>query len=125
MNPSPMTNQTAYEKGIQGEEKALLHLTNKGMILLEKRYHSPFGEIDLVMQEGETLVFVEVKSRPKKSKTAGLWAITPQKQKRLIQTARHYLAHHPMDCMMRFDVVTIGEDGIIHLLNAFEGSEWS
>ena len=54
---------TTYQKGLDGESRAALYLQNRGMVLLQKRYRSPFGEIDLVMRDGDTLVFVEVKAR--------------------------------------------------------------
>ena len=52
-----------YRKGLDGESRAAVYLQNRGMVLLQKRYRSPFGEIDLVMRDGDTLVFVEVKAR--------------------------------------------------------------
>ena len=54
---------TAYAKGVLGEDAARKHLESKGMVLLMRRYHSPDGEIDLVMRDGDTLVMVEVKAR--------------------------------------------------------------
>ena len=51
----------AYAKGVLGEAAVCDRLTDGGMELLERRFRSPFGEIDLVMLEGDTLVFVEVK----------------------------------------------------------------
>lgn len=110
----------AYAKGMLGEARACEYLQQRGMVLLEKRYRSPFGEIDLVMREGEWLVFVEVKTRQKAGQGRGLEAITPAKQRRLVQTALCYLAEHPADCPIRFDALEITPDGILHLPNAFE-----
>ena len=62
------------------------------MELLERRFHSPFGEIDLVMLDGETLVFVEVKLRTSGGAEAGQAAVTPQKRRRMVKAARCYLA---------------------------------
>ncbi len=121
-----MTDQklTAYTKGVLGEDAACKYLQNKGMVLLEKRYHSPYGEIDLVMQDGNTLVLVEVKMRRNASIEACSYAITPKKQQRLCMTARCYLAEHPIDAPVRFDALLIARDEILHIINAFEGSEW-
>ena len=53
-----------YDAGIQGEQEAENALTRQGMTLRTRRYRAEDGEIDLVMQDGETIVFVEVKARP-------------------------------------------------------------
>ncbi|MBR4068117.1 MAG: YraN family protein [Clostridia bacterium] len=115
---------TAYAKGILGEDAARKYLESNGMVLLKQRYHSPYGEIDLIMQDGDCLVMVEVKSR----KNAGLetcsYAITPAKQRKLCLTARCYLAEYPIDAPIRFDALLIAKDGILHIPNAFEGKEW-
>lgn len=119
-----MTDKTAYFKGLAGEDVAAEYLGAKGMVLLKKRYHSPFGEIDLVMQDGDILVFVEVKSRPNSRVHSGEYAVNPAKQKRIIQTARCYLAQEQWQGVVRFDILEITADGIRHLPNAFEGREW-
>ncbi|MBE5777742.1 MAG: YraN family protein [Clostridiales bacterium] len=119
-----MTDKTAYFKGLAGEDAAAGFLGAKGMVLLHQRYHSPFGEIDLVMQDGDVLAFVEVKSRPDGRVHSGEYAVSPGKQRRIIQTARCYLAENPWTGVIRFDVVELTLDGIRHLPNAFEGREW-
>lgn len=121
-----MTDQTTYAKGVMGEIAACDYLCQRGMELLERRFHSPFGEIDLVLLDGSVLVFAEVKARERVGKQAALLAITPAKQRKLIETARHYLAQHPEHAkrIMRFDVVAVAQDGIEHVANAFQGSEW-
>ena len=109
-----------------GETSACDFLIKQGMQFTDRRYRSPYGEIDLIMQDGDVLVFVEVKARERGSSQSAQWAVTPKKQQRLIQTALCYLGDHPMyaSCVMRFDVVTVGKDGIVHIPNAFQGSEW-
>lgn len=116
----------AYAKGVLGEAAVCDCLTDGGMELLERRFRSPFGEIDLVMLEGDTLVFVEVKLRTRGGTEAAQAAVTPAKCRRLIETARCYLGMHPEHegrCI-RFDVVTVSGEGIHHIPNAFSGSEW-
>lgn len=115
---------TAYTKGILGEDAARKYLESKGMVLLQQRYHSPYGEIDLVMLDGDCLVMAEVKARNNADLETCSYAITPVKQKRLCLTARCYLAEHPADVPIRFDVVLIARNGILHIPNAFEGKEW-
>lgn len=119
-----MTDETAYRKGVDGEAFACGYLMKKGMVLLQRRYHSPFGEIDLVMRDQDALVFVEVKRRDSGRAYDGALAVTPLKQARLIKTARCYLAQHPAEGVIRFDVVEITGDGLLHIPNAFQGSEW-
>ena len=109
--------------GLSGEDAAIAYLQNRGMVLLARRYRSPFGEIDMVMRDGETLVFVEVKARATAREGAGLLAVSARKQNRLLRTALQYLSTHACDCPARFDVVEITKDGIQHIANAFEGSE--
>ena len=115
-----MRKTNTYSLGLMGEDQALRYLESKGMVLLERRYHSPFGEIDLVMRDGECLALVEVKARATQGAGAGSFALTPQKRRKLILTAREYLARHPADCPVRFDLVEITQDGVWHIPNAFE-----
>lgn len=121
-----MPDISAYAKGVMGETAAAAHLTNQGMQLLSRRYHSPYGEIDLILLDGDILVFAEVKTREHGNAASAQSAVTPLKQKRLIQTARCYLGEHPEHAarMIRFDVVTVTADGVFHLPNAFQGTEW-
>lgn len=81
---------------------------------MARNWHCRFGEIDLVMQDGEFLVFVEVRRRrrvtsrhPSAAQTVG-----PRKQARLQRTARCYLASMREPPACRFDVVAIEEDGV-------------
>ncbi len=115
---------SAYAKGVLGEDAAKTYLESKGMVLLMRRYHSPYGEIDLIMQDGDVLAMVEVKAREKATAQESSYAITPAKQKRLCLTARQYLAEHPVNAPVRFDAVLVTKEGIVHIPNAFEGREW-
>ena len=117
---------SAYAKGVMGENAALACLEQKGMEMLDRRYRSPRGEIDLVMLDADVLVFVEVKARETLGRSETQYAITPAKQRRMMETVRYYLGDHCEHAqrMMRFDVVTVARDGILHLPNAFEGEAW-
>ena len=79
----PMNDQTS-EKGLAGERQALAYLRQHGMRPVCQRYRCPYGEIDLVMLDGECLVFVEVKLRSRGRKNDGVLAVNFQKQQRLI-----------------------------------------
>jgi len=115
---------TAYRKGLAGESRAAEYLQKRGMVLLEKRYRSPFGEIDLVMRDGETLVFVEVKARGTGRRGTGLMAVGRRKQAKLVKTALQYLGQRGWGGPVRFDTVELTADGIQHIVNAFEASEY-
>lgn len=117
---------SSYASGVMGEIAACDALCQMGMEPLCRRFRSPYGEIDLILLDGETLVFVEVKARPNGTFADGQYAVTPAKRRRLIQTARCFLGEHPehAERMIRFDIAVVASDGIHHLRNAFEGSEW-
>ena len=121
-----MRNITAYAKGVMGEAAACDYLIARGLSPIHRRYHCAYGEIDLILQKDDLLVFAEVKCREHASHQNAQYAVTKQKQRRLIDTARCFLGEHPeyASCMLRFDVVTVTKNGIIHIPNAFEGTEW-
>ena len=114
--------KTTYETGLRGEEIAEQYLIRKGMRCLERRHREKNGEIDLIMEEGETLVFVEVKARFSSVKPGlGLMAVTPAKQKRIARGAMLYLMKHGwLRREIRFDGVEINQTDILHIPNAFQ-----
>ncbi len=114
--------KATYETGVHGEEIAEDYLTKKGMVCLERRYREKCGEIDLIMRDGHTLVFVEVKSRfSSAAPGTGLMAVNAAKQRRLARTAMLYLMRHKAQrSPVRFDVLEINRDGVIHIPNAFQ-----
>ena len=113
-----------YEKGLSGEETAIIYLQNRGMVLLARRYRSSFGEIDAILRDGDTLVFVEVKARNTRSEGAGLLSVGLRKRAKIIQTALQYIAENESDMPMRFDVVELTRDGVQHVRDAFQGNEF-
>ena len=117
---------SAYAKGVMGEVAAAQFLCAKGMQEVQRRYRCAAGEIDLIMLEGQTLVVVEVKTRERLKRTETQYAVTPDKQRRMIASAQWYLGEHPeyAGSIVRFDVITVAKDGILHLPSAFEGSAW-
>lgn len=111
-----------YETGLKGEENAESYLREtRGMICLERRYRSRLGEIDLIMREGGTIVFVEVKTRTNASPGTGMMTVNAAKQKRIAQAAMIYLmCTGQVNRAVRFDVVEICREKIIHVPNAFQ-----
>lgn len=118
-----MTDST-YTKGVAGEERAIAYLQSRGMVLLERRYRSPFGEIDAIFRDGDAIAFVEVKARSSGGRGSGLMAVGKRKQQRITLTARQYVAEHACDCVMRFDVLELTRDGVLYIPNAFEAREY-
>ena len=114
-----------YEKGLAGEAQAEAYLQSRGMVPLMRRYRSPFGEIDLVMMDAGTLVFIEVKARATGRAGAGLVSVGARKRARIVKTALYYLTEHPCDCPCRFDALEVTREGWQHIVGAFEGSEFS
>lgn len=72
-----------------------------------RNQHAKGGELDLVMQDGETLVFVEVKHRETTRYGHPLETVTAQKQRRLVHAAHVYLARQQLSCPCRFDVLAV------------------
>ena len=93
-------------RGQRGEQLAQRHLREQGLSLLEANYRSRWGEIDLIMQDGPTLVFIEVRLRAASRYGSPAETIGRRKQQRLIRTAQQYLQTH-RDARARFDVIAI------------------
>jgi putative endonuclease len=97
--------------GKLGEDLATVELWHQGYAILARRYRTRYGEIDIVAQDGETIVFVEVKARRTDRCGTAAESVTPWKQRRIAAMALDYLAwsgRHDSPC--RFDVVAI--DGV-------------
>src|SRR5512133_2228070 len=94
--------------GKHGEDLAVAWLAGAGYRIIERNYRCPFGEIDIVAEEGGTLVFVEVKSRRSSAFGAPELAVGPEKQRKISRISLHYLAErHLSDRPARFDVVAV------------------
>ena len=99
-------------KGSDAEELAVSYLQRQHLVLVTKNYRSRFGEIDLIMRDGGTLVFIEVRMRANDQFGGAAASITPAKQTKLVRTARHYLSEINNEPPCRFDVVLLsGDDG--------------
>ena len=111
-----------YETGLYGEKTAEEFLTSqKGMICLERRYRNKCGEIDLIMFDGETVVFVEVKTRLTGIPGSGLSAVNKTKQQRLFKAASLFLINRKMlNRPVRFDLVEVTGTQTIYIPNAFQ-----
>jgi len=108
--------------GNEAEKMAATYLQQHGLILLETNYRCRFGEIDLVMRDGNATVFVEVRLRSNTDFGGAGISITPHKQQKLVRAAEHYLlSHSSTSC--RFDAVLMDKVDTHHIewiRNAFD-----
>ncbi|WP_158753042.1 YraN family protein [Dyella sp. S184] len=90
------------------EQRACAELERAGLKLLVRNYSTRHGELDLVMRDGDTVVFVEVRYRKSASHGDATASVTASKQARLILAAQHWLAAHPQHARRtcRFDVIS-------------------
>ncbi len=107
--PHQASDRTTRKIGTAAEDLAIEHLEQRGLILLTRNYHCRRGEIDLIMQEGNFLVFVEVRYRKNDRYGSAAESVTRQKQRRLLTTAEYYLQseRHHADNICRFDVIAL------------------
>jgi len=113
------TNQSRTEqqhKGARGEQQALFFLQQNGLLLVTRNYRCSLGEIDLVMRDGNALVFVEVRLRGASSFGRSEDTVNRSKQQKVIRAAQHYLTSHSLSELIpcRFDVVAINPTGSRH-----------
>lgn len=108
------------ELGRRGECLAEAHLGGKGYRLLERSYRCRLGEADLIMRDGDTVVFIEVKTRSSGSFGTPEEAVDARKQRKLVQVAQFYLRDRGLDdAPARFDVVAVADGEIRHIPDAF------
>jgi len=114
-----------------GEDYAAQFLTKKGYRVVARNYRSRFGEIDLIAENKEYIVFAEVKTRDKHYTVSPLEAVTAGKQKKIIKTALFYLQSSKTALQPRFDVIGIVTAAdpfsvlsVEHIENAFFGGEF-
>ncbi|HDK37979.1 MAG TPA: YraN family protein [Thiolapillus brandeum] len=100
-------------KGEAAEALACRWLQEQGLELGRQNYRCKAGEIDLIMQDGDMLVFVEVRYRSHSGFGSAIDSITPAKQKKLLHAAQHYLQRlrHTPPC--RFDIIGIDRNNQI------------
>ena len=114
--------------GAWGEKIASQHLVAKGYQILARNWRTQEGEVDLVAQDGETVVFVEVKTRTSKDFGWPEESITAAKRRRLQRSALAYLSDQDlMDVLWRIDVIAIdrnrsgGVERLEHYIDAVDG----
>lgn len=112
--------------GDRGEEAAARYLSRRGLRILARGYRVRCGEIDLIAQEGEEIVFVEVKTRASSGCGDPLEAVTEAKRRRIVRAAAAYLqSRGSWDRPCRFDLVAVrlgpgGAEEVEHVRSAFQ-----
>ncbi|MDL2237272.1 YraN family protein [Christensenellaceae bacterium OttesenSCG-928-K19] len=111
--------------GRRGEEFTCSYAVQAGMKVLCNNFHCRAGEIDIIARDGETIVFVEVKTRSNKSYGSAAEAVTPAKIRKIKAAALEYITQNNLhDSNFRFDVAEVysGSDGmsINYIRSAFE-----
>lgn len=116
-----VSRKRAANSGVAAEEIAARYLSRRGLKVLSRNFRVRGGEIDLICEDGRTLVFVEVRLRSNNNFGGAAASITPRKQQRLILAARHWLSQHG-DSQCRFDCIVMDapqESRIEWIRNAF------
>jgi putative endonuclease len=123
-----VSSTTKQQAGDYAEQSACEFLEKNNLRLVQRNYLCRVGEIDLIMRDQETMVFVEVRYRTNPEFGTALESVTYQKQQRLIRAAQHYLQTHGLaeKIPCRFDVVALQSHRIEPIAmewvkNAFEG----
>ncbi len=115
-------------KGMLFERRAEQFLRRQGLKLLRRNFNCRFGEIDLIMRDGETLCFVEVKYRRSRAFGGAAWSLPPHKQRRVVAAAALYLQSRRGEAPpARFDALLIqqqpdGSETFDWIKNAFDAS---
>ena len=102
-----------------GEEKAEKYLKSKKYKILAKNYKSLFGEIDIIAEYKKILVIIEVKYRKNSAFGKGYEAVDYNKQQKIIKTTEHYINEKNIKVQVRFDIISIDNEEITHIENAF------
>ncbi len=115
--------KTTYERGVCAEQSAQHYLEKKGFSIIATRYRTPYGEIDLLMRDHETIVAVEVKYR--KYAIDSFECLRTRQQKRIENALLFYISENDLNSsLFRFDVVLLSAGKhIIHLINAWQVDE--
>jgi putative endonuclease len=114
---------SSIEAGFEAETRALAFLKTQQLSFIYRNFRCKQGEIDLIMQEKDTLVFVEVRKRSHLAYGSGLDSVTTHKQQRLVRAATVYLLEQSLyeKIICRFDIVSIDKNGeMTWIKNAFE-----
>ena len=110
------------EVGTLYEDMACRYLEDEGLKIIGRNYRVKIGEIDIIAMENDTLVFAEVKFRSSTDYGGAEFAISRQKQKKIMRVAQWYMAECGIrsDTVCRFDAVLIDGQDVVHIRNAWQ-----
>ena len=112
---------TRAATGARAEQLAEDFLLRRGLVMVQRNFRCRMGEIDLILRDRDTLVFVEVRLRSRDAFGGAAASVTPAKQARIVAAARHFLAGK-RERACRFDVVLLerlAPDAIEWIKDAF------
>ncbi|WP_348693341.1 YraN family protein [Duganella fentianensis] len=115
-----MASTLQQQLGQQGEDRALAYLQQQGLQLLERNFRCKVGELDLIMQHGAVLVFVEVRQRASHRYGGAAASVTPAKQRRLLRAAQYFLLRYAALPPCRFDLLAIDGENLSWMQNVLE-----
>ena len=118
----PHSPQDVHKKvlGAKGEKLVVSYLKKQGCKILERNYRTPFGEADIIAQDGEEIAFIEVKTRTSDSYGQPSEAVGADKQRRYRRIAECFWKQTGKEPNARFDVAEVWADGTIeYIKNAF------
>lgn len=116
----PKPTAPHLQQGSEAEQQARRYLAAQGLKFVCSNFRCKRGEIDLIMQDRQTLVIVEVRYRQNDCRGDALETVTRRKQSRIIAATRYYLAKYPSRQAVRFDVIAISGAGLRWVRNAFQ-----
>lgn len=113
--------------GKKGEDRASAYLTENGFTILFRNWRTKKGELDIIAEKNDIIIFVEVKALPSGSLETLSRELDQRKQKRITETAKRFLAINRKynNRIIRFDVIVIDMPGfpsVYHIENAFFGA---
>jgi putative endonuclease len=116
----PLRLSARQRQGQEWEQHALRHLRKQGLRFVDNNFSCACGEIDLIMRDGDTLVFVEVRQRKGVAHGGAAASITGAKQRRIVRAAHTYLLRFPQVPPCRIDVVAIDGERLDWLRDAIQ-----
>jgi putative endonuclease len=110
-SPRPVAPDRRRETGLAQEAHAAQYLMRQGLQLIKRNYTCRVGEIDLIMRDGDTLVFVEVRFRTRSDFIDPVTSVNYRKQKKLLRTAATYLKHYGLTNSVPCRIDVLGLSG--------------
>ena len=114
----PRRRTTKQVDGDDAEARAAIHLQRAGCVVVGRNVKLAFGELDLIVRDGDVVVFVEVRKR--KTRLDALESVGKRKQERLIRAAAAWLERNAPTARARFDVVAVTRLDVHHVKDAFQ-----